>query len=45
MCLIPLSVTLVLQEELDGENGELRKKISSDIKLDLYNYGKKKAIK
>jgi hypothetical protein len=33
-------------KELDGDNGEeLRKKISSDIKLDLYNYGKKKAIK
>jgi hypothetical protein len=31
---------------MDGDNGEeLRKKISSDIKLDLYNYGKKKAIK
>jgi hypothetical protein len=32
-------------KELYGDNGEeLRKKISSDIKLDLYNYGKK-AIK
>jgi hypothetical protein len=30
-------------EELDSEKGDaLRKKISSDIKLDLYNYGKNK---
>jgi hypothetical protein len=32
-------------EELESEKGdELRKRISSDIKLDLYNYGKNKEL-